>query len=143
MIAAEKIAGTLGGERVLACKVGGYAELNRLVQARLPFAALKHLIDNDRLTVVEVKKYLIPSTTYARRAKSKRLNVTESEKTERLARVLATAEEVFRDRVKAHRWMRTANRELDGTSPLELATTELGARQVETILWQVAHGIPA
>ncbi|MFQ5985544.1 MAG: antitoxin Xre/MbcA/ParS toxin-binding domain-containing protein [Alphaproteobacteria bacterium] len=143
MIAAEKVAEALGGERVLACKIRDYADLNRVVHERLPFAALKHLIDSDKLTVVEVKRHLIPSTSYARRVKSKRLSVVESEKAERLARVFATAEEAYRNKDKAHRWLRAPNPELDGKTPLEIAATELGARQVETILWQIAHGIPA
>ena len=143
MIAAEKIADALGGERVLHRRIRDYADLDRGVRERLPFAALRHLIDSGRLSVGEAKRYLIPSSTYTRRAKSDRLSVTESEKAERLARVLATAEEVFVSVDKAHRWMRAPNHELDGKNPLEVAASELGARQVETILWQVAHGIPA
>ncbi len=143
MIAAEKIADALGGERVLHRKIRDYADLDRGVRERLPFAALRHLIDSGKLSVGEAKRYLIPSSTYARRARSKLLSVAESEKAERLARVLATAEEVLANADKAHRWMRAPNRELDGKNPLEVAASELGARQVETILWQVAHGIPA
>ena len=143
MIAAEKIAETLGGEHVLNCTVRDYADLNRVVRLRLPFAALKHMIDSDKLTLSEVKRHLIPASTYARRAKGQRLSVTESEKAERLARVFTTAEEVFGNIEKAGRWMRARNREFGGVTPLEVAATELGARQVETALWQIAHGIPA
>ncbi len=143
MIAAEKIAEALGGERVLRREVRDYADLDRGVRACLPFAALRHLIDSGRLSVGEVKKHVVPSSTYARRARSKRLSVAESEKAERLARVVATAEEVLANADKAHRWMRAPHLELDGKTPLEAAATELGARQVETILWQVAYGIPA
>ncbi len=143
MIAAEKIAEALGGERVLHRAVHDYADLDRGVRARLPFAALRHLVDSGRLSVREVKTHIVPSSTYARRAKSRLLSVSESEKAERLARVFATAEEVFANADKAHRWMRAPNLELDGKTPLDAAATELGARQIESILWRIAYGIPA
>jgi putative toxin-antitoxin system antitoxin component (TIGR02293 family) len=60
-----------------------------------------------------------------------------------LARVVATAEEVFGDAGKAHRWMRAPLPKLDGRTPLEVAATELGARSIETVLWEIAYGLPA
>ena len=143
MIAAHRVAETLGGERVLQRQVRDYADLDRIVHSGLPFAALKTMVEAGRLTIPEVKSYLIPASTYTRRAKSRELSVAESERIERLARVVATAEEVFLDKDKAHRWMRTAHPELEGRTPLEVSATELGARSVETLLWEIAYGLPA
>ena len=143
MIAAEKVAEALGGEPVLGAPVRRLDELERLVHGRLPFAALQALVAAGRLSPAEVKAHLGPATTHARRAREGALSVAESERAERLARVIATAEEVFLDRGRAHRWLRAAHPELAGRTPLETAAGELGARRVEGLLWEIAHGIPA
>lgn len=143
MIAAQRVAETLGGERVLKRRVRDYADLDRIVRERLPVAALSKLVESGRLTVPEVKTYLVPRSTYTRRLKERALSAAESERTERVARVLATAEEVFLDEGRAHRWMRAPHPELRGRTPLEVAASELGARTVETMLWEIAYGLPA
>ncbi len=143
MIGAEKVAEALGGERVLKRRVGGTAELDRVVHARLPFAALAALVETGRLSVPEIKTHLIPPSTYGKRAREGVLSAAESERIERIARVIATAEEVFVDAGRAYRWLRAPHPELEGRTPLQAATTELGARAVETMLWEIAHGIPA
>lgn len=68
--------------------------------------------------------------------------VHESEKTERLARVLAAAEYVWDDRDQAREWMNKPHRELDGRTPLNVARTELGARRVEDLLDRIFFGLP-
>jgi putative toxin-antitoxin system antitoxin component (TIGR02293 family) len=143
MIAAQKVAEILGDEAVLQRRVRDPEALEAVVRDRLPFASLQSLVAAGRLTLAEVKDLVLPSSTYARRAKEDALSVTESERVERLARVIATAEEVFLDTGRAHRWLRAAHPELGGRTPLAVAASELGARRIETLLWQIAHGIPA
>jgi putative toxin-antitoxin system antitoxin component (TIGR02293 family) len=83
---------------------------------------------------------VVPQATWKRR--TKRLSVDESERTERLARVLAQAEYVWEDRHQAREWMSKPHRELDSKSPLEVARTELGARRVEDLLDKLFYGLP-
>ena len=64
-----------------------------------------------------------PQATWKRR--TKRLSIDESEKTERLARVLAAAEYVWDDRDQARESIAKPHRELDGKTPLEAARTKL------------------
>ena len=66
----------------------------------------------------------------------------ESERTERLARVLAQAEYVWDDRDQAREWMSKPHRELNDRTPLEVARTELGARRVEDLLEKLFYGLP-
>ncbi len=143
MIAAHRVADALGGEKVLSHRVRDYAALDRIVHNGLPFAAVRAMMDTGRVSLSEVKTYVIPAGALARRIRSHALSIAESERAERLARVVATAEEVFGDAGKAHRWMRFPLPELDGRSPLQVAATELGARSIETLLWEIAYGIPA
>ena len=83
---------------------------------------------------------VVPQATWKRR--TKKLSVDESERTERLARVLAQAEYVWDDRDQAREWMSKPHRELGGCAPLEVARTELGARRVEELLDKLFYGLP-
>jgi putative toxin-antitoxin system antitoxin component (TIGR02293 family) len=94
----------------------------------------------DRGVASAYKFKVVPQATWKRR--SKRLSVAESEKTERLARVLAMAEYVWDDRGKAREWMSKPHRELNHETPLEVAQTELGARRVEDLLDKLYFGLP-
>ena len=57
--------------------------------------------------------------------------------------VVATAEYVWDDAEEARRFLHEPNPLIEGRTPLEVALTELGARRVEDLLWQLFHGLPA
>jgi putative toxin-antitoxin system antitoxin component (TIGR02293 family) len=78
--------------------------------------------------------------TYKRRH---RLKLVESEKTERLARVIALAEMLWDDDEAAKRFLATPHAELGRRKPIEAALTELGARQVEDVVMRALYGLPA
>jgi len=139
MIAPESIAEILGlGEAVRT--VG---ELESAVSAGLPKRSLELLSERlyeDRKVASAYKFKVVPQATWKRR--SKRLSVGESERTERLARVLAQAEHVWDDREQAREWMSKPHRELNDKTPLDVAGTELGARRVEELLDKLFYGLP-
>ena len=83
---------------------------------------------------------MVPHATWKRR--TTRLSLAESEKTERLARVLALTEYVFRDQQDAREWMSRPHPEMDGKAPADVARTELGARRVEELLGRIVFGLP-
>lgn len=139
----KNVAEVMGGEKVLGGAVTTLADMERLLRSGLPKAALRNVAhrvfpkpSEARLIMYSV----VPESTYKRRT---RLSVEESERSERLARVVALAEEVWGDRESAHRWLRNPHTLLDGRSPLQAASLDIGARQVEEILLRVEHGIPA
>jgi putative toxin-antitoxin system antitoxin component (TIGR02293 family) len=139
MIAPESIAEILG----LGASVRTVGELESAVSEGLPKRALERLsarLYQDRRSASAYKFKVVPQATWKRR--SKRLSVDESEKTERLARVLAAAEYVWDDREQAREWMSKPHRELNGQTPLEAARTELGARRVEDLLDKLYFGLP-
>src|SRR5439155_6503150 len=84
---------------------------------------------------------VVPEATYKRRRE--RLSPAESERTERLARVIATAEEIWQDREQAKRFLTTPHPEIGGKTPLNAALTELGARQAEEVMARIIYGLPA
>jgi putative toxin-antitoxin system antitoxin component (TIGR02293 family) len=63
-------------------------------------------------------------------------------KTERLARLFVMAESIWGDEGEARRFMNTPHAELDGRTPVQLATPELGARHVEEVIERGRHGLP-
>lgn len=104
-------------------------------------AALDQLRDLG-YTADEIGTLVInPRTLRHRRARQEPLTPDEADKAVRLARIHAMADEIFETRERTWRWLRTANRALDGLTPLTLLRTETGARAVEEALTQIDEGI--
>jgi len=62
---------------------------------------------------------IVPEATYKRRRE--RLSPAERERTERLARVIAMAEEVWQDREQTRRFLTTPHSEIGGKTPIDAA----------------------
>jgi putative toxin-antitoxin system antitoxin component (TIGR02293 family) len=139
MIAPEAIAKILG----LESSVHTVSDLDTAVSAGLPKRSLERLsvrVTLDARQASAWKFKVVPAATWKRR--SRWLSPEESERTERLARVLASAEYVWDDREQAREWMNKPHAELHGRTPLDTAQTELGARRVEELLEKVFYGLP-
>jgi putative toxin-antitoxin system antitoxin component (TIGR02293 family) len=60
----------------------------------------------------------------------------------RASRVFAKAIELFEgDRDAASKWMQTPLPALGGETPIDIARTELGARQAENLVGRIEHGV--
>jgi putative toxin-antitoxin system antitoxin component (TIGR02293 family) len=119
------------------------AALNEAVNQGLPKSTLrctvKRLYPNssDQLRFIY---RVVPEATFKRR--KDRLNEVESERTERLARTIATAEYVLGDKEMARHFLTSPHPMLNGKTPIETALSELGARQIEQMLFGVFYGLP-
>jgi putative toxin-antitoxin system antitoxin component (TIGR02293 family) len=140
MIAAEKIADVMGlpGRRY------SLSSLAERVSKGLPKDCLGRVVaravsDGDERKRVMFR--LVPSASYKRRRRV--LSRAESERVERLARLVATAEYVWDDRAAAERFLLSPHPMLGGARPVDKATTELGARAAEEVLWKTFYGLPA
>ncbi len=143
MICPDSIAEIMGGKAVLLHRVRSVADLESIVSAGLPKRALRVTAERVFLSVGEARKAMfriVPEATYKRRT---RLSPSESERTERLARIIAAAEFAWSDRSDAREWLTKPHPELGNKMPLEAASSELGARQVEDLLERLIYGIPA
>jgi putative toxin-antitoxin system antitoxin component (TIGR02293 family) len=121
-----------------------FAELDALVSHGLPKQALKTIVDTIGLNTDERKQLLyriVPEATYKRRRD--RLSVEESERTERLARIYATAQYVWSSEDEAREFLHTPHPMLQNRAPLDVSLTEIGARRVEELLWRLYYGIAA
>ena len=121
-----------------------FSELDFMVRNGLPKSALRISVDHVGRNTEERNTLLysiIAEATYKRRRD--RLTPDESEKTERLARVFATAEHVWGSDTDAREFLHTPHPLLDRQTPLQVSMTELGARRVEELLWKLFYGLPA
>ena len=101
---------------------------------------VQYIASSPREAVRLRDRLVAPAT---RKRRSQRLKPAESERVERLARVMALAEEVWESREDARQFLTTPHALLDGARPLDLARSELGARRVEELLWRLEYSLPA
>ncbi len=144
MIEAGMIAEVLGGSEVIGRPVSSIRELDEFVADGLPKIALRKCVQHVYRTRKDQNQLLygiVPQATYKRRRKL--LSPRESERTERLARVIATAEYVWDDEAAVRQFLTSSHPAFDNRSPIDAAKTELGARRVEELLWRIFHGLPA
>ncbi|MEO8449762.1 MAG: antitoxin Xre/MbcA/ParS toxin-binding domain-containing protein [Gemmatimonadota bacterium] len=97
------------------------------------------------LTAAEVARLIqVPQRTLTRRKVEGRLAPEESDRLLRAARVVAAGVDLFEGNVVAARhWLTTGHPALGGGVPVDLATTDVGAREVEALIGRLEHGIPS
>ena len=88
--------------------------------------------------------FIIPARTLTHREqRTERLTAEESDRALRFARIVAIGEIVFGERELALKWLTTVKRRFHGDTPLAMLRTEIGARLVEEMLWQIDAGYAA
>ncbi len=144
LVEAYRVAEILGGVQVLGRTVTSILDLGEAVEQGLPKSSLRNSAGHARPDPAGQRQLIyqvVPEATYKRRRD--RLTAAESERTERLARVIAACHYVWDDVANSRRFLASAHPALGGKSPLEAALSELGARQVEELLEKIFHGLPA
>jgi putative toxin-antitoxin system antitoxin component (TIGR02293 family) len=140
----HNIGEVLGGKSVLGRGVTSLLDLSEAVERGLPKIALRNVarhIYTDASDQRAMMYRIVPEATYKRR--HDRLSHAESERTERLARVVAMAEYVWQNSEQSRRFLTTPHAEIGGRTPLDAALTELGARQAEEIMARILYGLPS
>ena len=85
----------------------------------------------------------IAPRTLARRKESGRLQPDESDRLLRLSRTFGLTLQLFEGELsEARSWLLTPHPALGNESPVKLATTEVGSREVEHLIGRLEHGIP-
>lgn len=134
----------LGGNRILGKTFRSVLELDAAVEHGLPKVTLRNVarrIFSDTAEQRALMHRVVPEATYKRRRDL--LSPAESGRTERLARVVAMAEDVWQDRDSARRFLTTPHPEIGGKTPIDAALTELGARLAEEVMARILYGLPA
>jgi putative toxin-antitoxin system antitoxin component (TIGR02293 family) len=138
-----EIVEVLGGKRTFKQPIRKANDLVAQVRAGLPASTVNLLAETLSMQRGQVAKQLnIPARTLSRRLATKsRLTQDESDRTLRMAKVVALANEVLGAEDKASRWMVAPNRALGGQKPFDQLDTELGVQSVEQILYAIAYGM--
>ncbi|HET6765690.1 MAG TPA: antitoxin Xre/MbcA/ParS toxin-binding domain-containing protein [Longimicrobiaceae bacterium] len=137
-ISADLVAAVMGVRDVTSL-----SQLRSAVERGLPLAALDRVarhVAGKGGDVAAIKHSIVPRTTLARRT---RLTREESERLERLARIIGMAESVWEDSGLAHEFLHSVQPALGGERPIDLARSDLGAREVEALLMKLEYGLPA
>jgi putative toxin-antitoxin system antitoxin component (TIGR02293 family) len=119
------------------------AAMAQRVEEGLPVHDLVQFGKRAGFTTDELARLIhIPPRTYARRvASNARLKVPEGERAVRLMRLFERAKQVFGSDENTRQWFNSRVLALGRKTPLEYAQTEPGAREVETVIGRIEHGV--
>ena len=119
------------------------AQIVKKIKSGIKFSAISELevaFDASQREVAELLS--IPASTLTRRKKAGQLLSDESDRVVRFANLKDAAVDLMQgDDMAAIAWLKTPLDILSGETPLEHATTELGARDVEDLIGRLRHGV--
>ncbi len=118
-------------------------DLLRAMKKGLSYRTFERFRRNTSLSFERVTDLIdVPRRTMTRRKREGRFLPDESDRLLRAARLFGQTLELFEgDRDAAIEWLTTAQPGLGGTIPLDLARTEIGAREVERLVGRLEHGV--
>lgn len=148
----KKVVAILGGERMLprrgrigVARVGlGDPAWAHLVREGLPSSTVRSVAEHLDVSVAELSADLgLPARTIHRRLEhGQRLTSEESERSLRVARALARAQELLGDR-NGRAWLREPSRGLGGEVPVKMLDTADGFAAVMDELGRLEYGVIA
>ena len=118
-------------------------DLLRAVKKGLSYGTFERFRRNTSLSFQRVTDLIdIPRRTMTRRKREGRFLPDESDRLLRASRLFARTLELFDgDLDAATDWLTTAQSALGGTVPLDLARSDVGAREVERLVGRLEHGV--
>ncbi len=130
-------------EKLLGIETTDNLKLAKKVEAGFSFEALERLGKTTGLPLERLRVAVrIAPRTLTRRKKEKKLSPEESDRLVSVSRLLAQTFELFEGNTEAGmRWFQNPNRALGGQSPLQVAATETGAREVEHLIGRLEYGV--
>jgi putative toxin-antitoxin system antitoxin component (TIGR02293 family) len=123
---------------------GSLQDLVDAVQSRLTFADLERFRRELAQTRAQFSSLMnVSERTLARYADdaTRHVDAAIAERALRLARIQALAEYVLEDATAGRQWLATPQPGLRGRAPNDLIGSEFGAREVETLLNRIEHGV--
>jgi len=121
-----------------------YHTITDWVRRGLPATSVDRLVKLFDISQKDLSGIIdIPVPTLQRRKKEKqRLTTAESDRVVRIAKIRQqTIDMMHGDTQASRRWLISPKQVLGGESPLERASTEAGAAEVEQLIGRVRHGV--
>ena len=127
----------------LGVKASNTVQLVQAIGSGFPFATLERVRKETGLPMERLATSIgLSPRTLTRRKKENKLSAAESDRLVTVTRLLTQAVELFEGhKASALRWFVQPNRALGTLSPLEMAATETGAREVENLIGRLEHGV--
>ena len=118
-------------------------ELIQLIELGFPFTMLKSLSSRTGIAILDLAATLrISERTLARRKAAGRLAPEESERLLRIATMFEKTVQLFEgETAAAISWFKSPKKALSNYSPLQYGRFEVGAREVETLIGRLEHGV--
>jgi putative toxin-antitoxin system antitoxin component (TIGR02293 family) len=131
------------GARTLGIRASDSLQLVRLVRAGFPFSRLASFEKASGLPREKIGRFAaISQRTLTRRQREGRLQPDESDRLLRASRIFDMAVDLFAGDVAAARgWLQAPQLGLGGEVPLEFASTEVGARELENLIGRLKYGV--
>jgi putative toxin-antitoxin system antitoxin component (TIGR02293 family) len=121
----------------------GFNEVQE-IRNGLPVEAFFQLQENLGVGTTQLAEVVgIPVRTLQRRKDEGRLTKEESDRLDRVRKLLIQATRVFDSEVSARTWLTRPQIGLAGFVPLDLADTGAGIREVENLLGRIDYGVYA
>jgi putative toxin-antitoxin system antitoxin component (TIGR02293 family) len=115
----------------------------RLVRAGFSYSVLDKFQKATELSWADISRFMaIPQRTLTRRQSQGKLQPDESDRVLRASTIFDMAVEMFEgDTAAARQWLQTPQPGLGRETPLDFASTEVGAREVENLMGRLEHGV--
>lgn len=118
------------------------AELIHILKQGLSVKLFNQMADRLQVSEKQLAATVnIAVSTLTRRKHDGRLTAGESDRLYRMIRVFNRAVEVLDSEDDARRWFHTKVKGLGWQTPFSYMDTEVGAREVETVLGRLEHGV--
>ncbi len=129
--------------KLLGIKISNSVHLVKAIERGFSFDTLEKVRRETGLPLERLAISIgLSPRTLSRRKKERKLTAAESDRLVSVSRLLTQAVELFEgDKEKAFRWFVQSNRALGGLTPLEMAATETGTREVENLIGRLEHGV--
>lgn len=133
------------GARLLGIQTDDAIQIARQVRSGFDYSRFARFQKATQLPLERIAQFVgIPQRTLTRRADEGKLRADESDRVLRASRVFELAVDLFEGDVSAARqWLQTPQAALGGEAPLELAATDIGAREIENLIGRLEHGVVA
>lgn len=121
----------------------GTLELLDSIQKGLAFSIFEEVVKQYQFAMHDLAAIIgMSPRTLARRKIEKKLSQSESDRLVSVVRLLSQTAELFEeDLEKANHWLNAPNRGLGGHTPLQMAQTETGSREVEKLIGRLENGV--
>lgn len=118
------------------------AKIIEHISKGLPFSELEHLRSElDEPLDSLARQLSISRSTLQRRRAERRLSPQESDRVMRFWRILQHATKVFGSVERGRQWLKFPQRGLGRAVPVEYASSEVGAREVDDLLGRIDYSV--